>query len=492
MISESNRSDADRLDTLERRFADLHESINNFATDINSRLDEITRSLRILGDERLTKGFDGLHESVDNFATANNLKVDELLLSLRALTDQRLPKTFEQIQASVNAAISGNSKLSKAVETLQATSDQAHARIVEELRRSINNRSLPRAQAKLAVNKASRKRTATNQLDGYRDLFDGLRPWSGELPKQYLVDCLGILTRRMFRIRFGVEPAAMADQRIDTVFPVLDGTVFPFLVGKNGELFFEYANWLLAAREACDQYVMVTLGACYGTQAVGACAALQLVNPMPYKLVAVEPEPENFRWMQMHMLDNGIDPEQQWLIPMAISDRNDPVLFPVGAPGSGANNCFATNDPGERKILLETIISGGKSDEVLRDLVLNNSTGMTKNLLAGGEVSAEIKSVSSITLRDILSPFDFVDYVEADMQQSEILVFPPHIDLLREKVRRIHIGTHGKEIHRRLHDLFEKSGWEMVFSYEPDSRHESELGNFETNDGILTVRNPDL
>ncbi len=109
-----------------------------------------------------------------------------------------------------------------------------------------------------------------------------------------------------------------------------------------------------------------------------------------------------------------------------------------------------------------------------------------------GEAMAEIKSLSSITLRDLLSPFDFVDYVEADMQQSEILVFPPCIGLLREKVRCIHIGTHGAEIHSSLHDMFEQSGWEIVFSYAPDAKHESDLGTFEVNDGVLTVRNPDL
>jgi hypothetical protein len=95
-------------------------------------------------------------------------------------------------------------------------------------------------------------------------------------------------------------------------------------------------------------------------------------------------------------------------------------------------------------------------------------------------------------LNEILGPFDTIDYLEADIQQSEILVFPPFIDLLRRKVRRIHIGTHGKDVHSALHDLFADSGWEMIFSYEPNGHFESSLGAFETNDGVLTVRNPDL
>ena len=67
---------------------------------------------------------------------------------------------------------------------------------------------------------------------------------------------------------------------------------------------------------------------------------------------------------------------------------------------------------------------------------------------------AEIKLVSAVTLRDVLAPFEFVDYLDSDIQQSEIIVFPPFLDLLKRKVRRIHIGTHGKDVHRSLHELF--------------------------------------
>jgi hypothetical protein len=100
--------------------------------------------------------------------------------------------------------------------------------------------------------------------------------------------------------------------------------------------------------------------------------------------------------------------------------------------------------------------------------------------------------LSAVTLADVLGPFELVDYLECDIQQSEILVFPPFIDLLREKVRRVHIGTHGKDVHAELHRLFETDGWQIVFSYEPNSSFTTDLGAFSTNDGVLTVRNPQL
>ena len=72
------------------------------------------------------------------------------------------------------------------------------------------------------------------------------------------------------------------------------------------------------------------------------------------------------------------------------------------------------------------------------------------------------------------------------------MISAPFIDLLRRKVRRILIGTHGLDAHWLLHDLFAENGWTIQFSFEPNGRHETPLGSFETNDGVLTVVNPDL
>ena len=321
-----------------------------------------------------------------------------------------------------------------------------------------------------------------NRLQDFANVFDGIKPWAGKVPKGYLVDFLGILTDAKFREMFGVNPAAIGGTDAETRLPTIE----------DGEGWFEAANWILAARAARDRFVMVTLGACYGAQAVGSCRAMQLLNPMPYKLVAVEPEPDNYEWTRRHMRDNGIDPDNQWLLKSAISAGNDPVLFPIGSPGSGAQNCVATNEDSSRQIYANEIIAAGRAVEVLRNLMTTNSTGITKDLVPGENFPAEIKMVSAITLQDILGPFDVVDYVESDIQQSEILVFPPYMTLLKRKVRRVHIGTHGREVHKTLAQLFERDGWDIVFNYEPNSTFSSPLGKFSTNDGVLTAVNPSL
>lgn len=319
-----------------------------------------------------------------------------------------------------------------------------------------------------------------NDLRPFDEMMRGLTPWRGQVPKGYLTDFQGTLTDANFRTMFGVDPATVGGGEVATRLPVV----------TDGEGWFEAVDWLAAAREARDRFVMVTLGACYGAQAVGAWKMLQQVNPLPCKLVAVEPEPTNMQWTRKHFADNGLDPDDHWLLEIAITDSNAPILFPVGSPGSGAQNCFSTNIKEARRNYVDAFVAERNERAALENLIMNNSTGLKKDLVPGMGFTAEIKYMSSITLGDLLGPFDFVDYIEADIQQSEITVFPPFVEQMTKKVRRVHIGTHGQDVHAEMRRIFADAGWEIVFDYRPNAKFETELGSFETNDGVLTARNP--
>jgi hypothetical protein len=335
---------------------------------------------------------------------------------------------------------------------------------------------------------------AANRPQDYLYCFDLLRPWAGEVPKGFVADFLGTLTdvknlaafmsEEEFRDTLGFPMTAAGGHFVQTRFPQIGNR-------KNAETWFEAVNWLLAASEARQRFVMVTLGASYGAQAVGSWRALQALNALPCKLVALDPVPGNVSLLKSNFRLNGIEPDEHWILPLAIGETVDPVLFPVGAPASGSQNSFSTNHPQERRRYLDGFIAAGMEREALGNLLLHNTTRISQ-VHGLGKQSAEIKFVSAITLAELLGPFDRVDFLESDIQQSEALVFPRFIDLLRKKVRRIHIGTHGQDTHAMLHQLFADTGWEIVFSYKPDSEHQSELGLFTTNDGILTVLNPDL
>jgi hypothetical protein len=329
-------------------------------------------------------------------------------------------------------------------------------------------------------------RPQVNDLLRYADVFENVKPWSGKVPAGYIVDFLGIVTPKEFLEPWGYHPAYIDGATLDLPLPT---------IGKrpHGEdYWFETVNWVLAAQEARGRFVMMTLGALYGYQAVGCRRILQLLNPMPYKLVAVEAIPENMRRLRRLMFDNGIDPDDQWLIEAAVSGSNAPAFFPVGAPGAGSQNCISTDNAGSREDYAARAVAEGRAEEVLRNLMLHNSTGFQKEIAGDQGMSADIKLVSCVTIGDLLGPFDRVDYIEADMQESEIRAFPPFIDLLRRKVKRVHIATHGDKVHTDLRDLFVSKGWEMAFDYAPDRTHETPFGPLVLNDGVLTIVNPDL
>ncbi|HEY1793211.1 MAG TPA: hypothetical protein VGG34_09855 [Opitutaceae bacterium] len=321
-----------------------------------------------------------------------------------------------------------------------------------------------------------------NRIEEFSGVFAGIRPGPGGAPDGFAVDFLGTRTRRCYLDVLQGRARAMSGGAAPARLPVI----------SDGEVWFEAVNWVQSAREASGRFVMVTLGGCYGGQASGCHRALQALNPMPCRLVVVEPEPGSFEWVKEHFRDNGIDPGQHWLLPLAMSDTNAPVFFPVGAPGYGAQNCYSTNEAAERRRYVEELLAGGPAQDALRRIVLENRTGLMRTLNSDPAARVEIKLVGAITLSDLLAPLDFVDYLESDIQQSELIVFPPFIDLLGRKVRRIHIGTHGVETHQVLLDLFAVNGWEIVFNFAPNGRYGGPWGAFDTNDGVLTVRNPRL
>ena len=99
--------------------------------------------------------------------------------------------------------------------------------------------------------------------------------------------------------------------------------------------------------------------------------------------------------------------------------------FPVGAATIGGHNCVSTNDMSARRLYLQTLLDQRRCEQALSDILLRNSTGIVKDLVADDNSAAEIQFVSCVTLSDVLGPFDFVDYVESDIQQSETNVFSP-------------------------------------------------------------------
>jgi FkbM family methyltransferase len=303
-------------------------------------------------------------------------------------------------------------------------------------------------------------------------------PWSGYVPDGYATDFLGILRDENF-LWNNTGPFTPGGGYVKPELPTL---------ATFGETYFEIADWFYSALDASDRYLAVSLGAAYGSQLVGAWKTLQAVNPMPAHLVAVDPVPENCAWTRKHMVDNGINPDEHSIVQAALGADNEPMLFPIGAPGTGVTSAIAVNSAAARQVYADLFQQSGQSERILRNIFLFNSTGVSQELGLGYE--GELKFVSALTLRDVLSPFERIDLLEVDIQRSELDVIAPCFDTVNRKVRRVHIGTHGRDVHAALRALFSDAGWQMVFDYAPDSSHQTARGVLQLGDGILTARNP--
>ncbi len=312
-------------------------------------------------------------------------------------------------------------------------------------------------------------------------LFAGIEPWKGRVQKGRHRNFLGALhpIESWQRAEGFPDESEFQETEIPTV--------------AQGEGYFEWASTLSAVRAARGRFTMVSLGAHYGGPLVDAALALNQVNPMPCFLVGVEADPNMCSMLHEHFRENGLIPGNHWIVNSAVDDTNRPVVFPVSEIRTGSNATL--HEPRQREKLFEIINAAGGSGETLRNILVDGSTDVYAPLESEPgvpEARGELRLISAITVADIFRPLQYVDYLEVDIQGAEEWALPPAMDLLRSKVRLIHLGTHGREVHQVMESAFTERGWEVLVSLTPETRHETEAGTFQTGDGVLIIFNPAL
>ena len=152
------------------------------------------------------------------------------------------------------------------------------------------------------------------------------------------------------------------------------------------------------------------------------------------------------------------------------------ALFAIVPQRFGPQNCISTNETPARERYYRDLVRGRKTEQALSDLLLRNSTGSTVAGESGRPPPGDIRYASAITLSELLGPFDKVDYLESDIQEFEEAGVPPVHGSVEEQG-----APHPYRYPRQtdaldLHDLFAREGWDIVFSYEPQTVHETVLG----------------
>jgi nucleoside-diphosphate-sugar epimerase len=217
----------------------------------------------------------------------------------------------------------------------------------------------------------------------------------------------------------------------------------------------EYFEWISLLRAVHDRaavsssrpFVIGEFGARYGTWlGRGVRAMLTLDKGVAVAVCGVEGDETGFKWMEQHIARNVPPSPNHKIVRGLIGKVGSSTAAPVWEPGSRSANL---------------------------------------NLMDIGQ---------------LLSTYSVVDIIHVDIQGSEdILLEASTMGVLNSKVKHLHIGTHGQELHDRLKKGFLDGGW--VLNHEllggggiPNGRViATDLGPVRMKfDGEISVTNPKL
>ncbi len=232
-------------------------------------------------------------------------------------------------------------------------------------------------------------------------IFDRFHTFEGHVPAGFWVNWLGVRTRA------GVWP-----------FPPDVRAIYERDRHERGrvptgdEHVLDWVPLLEAVVAARGMFRMVALGAGWGRWlTAGAFAARQ--QGLAFHLTGVEAEPEHFAWMGQHFDDNAIPPGSYRLIHAAASSSTDPCWFPVAKP----------DWYGQSIVAAPAAVLPAEQTELTVEGTL-------------------VRRVPSVTIEEVLTDRDVVDYLHMDIQGTEFDFLARDPERLNRLVRMVNIGTH--------------------------------------------------
>jgi FkbM family methyltransferase len=284
---------------------------------------------------------------------------------------------------------------------------------------------------------ASYASLANPEGNNHHPVFARFPCWRGNVPPDFIVNFLGVLTRtEYFEAYADISRKYPVDRKVETEYPCFD------------EEYFEWIDILEAVVASQNHFMMLELGAGYGRWTANAAAALKILGKHQYTLVAVEAEPTHFQWMGQHLTDNSVDPGNLRLVQAAVAVVDGKVGF---------------------------------------HLESKQYVGPARWY---GQYIGGSHSVDAVSLKTLLLPLSSVDLIDIDVQGAELQVLQAAEEGLDEKVKRVHIGTHGADIESGLHSLFSRLGWTCLRSFPCGGSADTEWGTFLFQDGVQTWLNP--
>ena len=77
-----------------------------------------------------------------------------------------------------------------------------------------------------------------------------------------------------------------------------------------------------------------------------------------------------------------------------------------------------------------------------------------------------------------------VDFLKLDVQGAEAEIVEASIVEMTQKVRRVHIGTHGHDLEERIRATFKQAGWRCCNDFPCQSTVVTNYGEINFGDGV--------
>lgn len=248
------------------------------------------------------------------------------------------------------------------------------------------------------------------------------------------------------------------------------------------ENYFEWIDVLMSARDAGDSYTMIELGAGFGRWGVRGGLAARHRGVRDIKLAFAEAEPKHLGWLKTHLADNGFSADETDIFGCAVSDHDGTETFLVQGPEEFHDG---SDVPWFGQSLFRCAFDTAqeKRAAALGEQYCGHPVKVFPNDWRGIEVPKR-KAL------DILGHYPSIDLLDMDVQGEEGRIVESAIHHLNQACRRLHIGTHSRDLEAQLRTLLSAHGWLCIRDYACNTTVETPFGAVSFCDGVQSWLNP--
>jgi len=322
----------------------------------------------------------------------------------------------------------------------------------------------------------------------HHPIFDKFQPFSGDVPLGFTHDYIGSIShQQLFKVAPPHVPHVTAD------LPPID------------EEYFEWIDVLESVFDSGDSYTIFELGAGYGRWSARAAVASRQRGIKNINIVAVEPEPRHFQFLEDHMRHNSISEKDCTLFQAAVGPKQGLTALYIDKPNlKNEDNFDLARDWYGQYIVDDPDGLALLDDRKLRKILYHSSKWqVTENsdfqeTYEGFEVinfnhpGVKAIEIEQTTLELLLTNYDFVNLVDMDIQGAEFDVIKSSARQIDQKVKRLHIGTHSTEVEENLYSLLSNLGWKCLNNYPFQSQVSTPFGDIIFGDGVQSWINPKI